>query len=263
MKQSLLPLITACLTIASIFACQTTKQDVYPVKGVFKQTAMTDGNSRLTKIPTIAYKTHAGRYSMLVWPYGGSVLAWRMEITPDANDPFCQKIKTVNKDSLILTWYNTYDNMFGFPTNTWIDEEWSRVDKSDTILPPISDVFTNHNSKGKLLGTWKLCSTKVPDLEEKKEFMITDYYRIYGVKHYMDIEGSLYNIEKSHSCAIFEYEWTNEQEYKQDDKTFNIEFVNPDKFIMKSLSTENKQIITTWVRVSVPEPAATVFSAFK
>lgn len=247
---------------AAFLACQANAQDVYPISGTFEQVAINCGNQRMTKIPQPVYKTHAGKYSMLVWVDKGTNLTWRMEEYPNSDDPFCQKIKDVTPESFVLTWYSA-GQFWNFPARNWIDEEWKKVDSSNIEFQAISDALTHHNATGKLLGTWRLTAIRFPEKTGETVHMPKGLFKVYGQKHCILLRGSLYNIENAQPAMLRDFMWKSQNEFVENGIEHKIAFINPNKIIVEYIDENMGKAIETWVRYSVPEPAASAFSAFK
>lgn len=250
------------LSIGAI-ASYANAQSTYPVSGVFEQVSIEGNGIRTTDIPQKVYKGHAGKYSLLAFTGNNNSIGLRAEEAPNPEDPFCQKIKVVTPDSFVLTWHNNSRGFYNYPANIWIDEEWTRV-KNNPTVEAISDALTHHNAKGKLLGTWKLVSMQFPDQADKTEFQPpVGVYKIYGEKHCLMMQGSLYNIENAQRATLRNYQWNTDTEFTEAEALHKITFVSPDKFIVEYQNDKAGKGVETWIRVAVPEPMATLFSSFK
>ncbi|MCQ2247360.1 MAG: hypothetical protein MJZ69_11340 [Bacteroidaceae bacterium] len=245
-------------------------QQKYPVKGVFKQINLSGGGQRIDA-PQILHRCFYGKYSLFVfWDRTtpeGTLLSWRVEEGPNPEDPFSSRFDLKSTDLHVFTWYNKRRVFWSFPSKIWIDEEWSRV-KNDTLVDALSDALVHHNApktNGKLQGTWKLVSFMIPDTTDNhQQYPSIDTYKIYGKEHCLMMQGhSIYDIEGGMYAMLSNFKKVTDTEFYEGGVRCTVTFETKNKVIVEYTNKNNRQCIETWIRYSMPNPLAKLFSSFK
>lgn len=256
------------LFLLALSVQQLAAQEVFPVKGVFKQATIKCGGLMMTA-PQLVYRNHNDKYSLFVF-WGndsplGKLFTWRVDEAPNAEDPLHSKFKVVNPDSLVFTWYNHYQQFWNFPANSWVDEEWTRV-KDDAYLDRLSDALANHNAKaakGKLTGTWRLAAVKTPDKTGETLHKPIVTYKIYGEQYCVMIQGSIYNVEEGQAAALRPYQMESNGKVVEANTECHVTFDSATKITVEYTDQKDGRCIETWVRYALPEPVSSLFSSFK
>lgn len=256
------------LFLAFLFSVGANAQNTYPVSGIYKQVSIEGNGCRITKTPESVYKLHAGQYALMFWVFPNNfsneqMMSYRVEMAPNPEDPFCQKVKVMNQDSLVLTWYNNYRGFYDFPSNIWVDEVWAKV-KNDANVKKLSDVLTNHSVNQKLRGAWKSVAIQVPGQSGDSLFITSPTtYKIYGESGCIMAAGSLFAVESSNSCTWRPVKWNSDNEFIEAGVKHVITSYSPTKMTVLYPNPNKVMVVETFIRVDVPEPLGTLFSNFK
>ena len=259
---------TTLLMLAVLFSLSSFAQANNSDQGIYKQMSIEAAGKKLTDMPVPTYRCTVGNMSILVWIRSNEALTssvpltWRVEFASDASDPFSTKIKNIDSNTCIVTWYNFYDNFFDFPQGIWIDETWKKV-TDDVLVKRISDVATKHTSKENMLGSWVHVASQVPDETGDSLYISKFHYKIYGEKDCMMYTGSLYNIESEELTWIRPFQWVSDNEFLENAVLHKVNFVTPQKMTLEYKNDNGLRIVETWIRHDIPEPLATLLSNFK
>lgn len=257
------------LTCLAALLCGTSyAQKPYPVQGLYKLNAIEAIGKRYSDLPERTYRACFGDKTLLVWvlPDQGlnpfTNLSWRVEFTPNPDDPYCIKVKENDPETCTISWYNTYQNFYDFPQRIWIDEIWKKV-SDDNYAKRISAVATGHAKKDKLLGTWTQVAIQVHEQMGDSLIAFKGIHKIYGEKECMMFNTSLYNIEAGGQALLRPFQWVSDNEFIEAGVKHKVTFISPTKMTLEYQNEQNGRITETWIRYDIPEPLATLLSNFK
>lgn len=238
------------------------------VQSVYKQVAIEAMGRKLSDMPVPTYRCTVGDMSLLFWIRSSEAVgtaipvSWRIDFAGDDNDPFSTKIKRIDSETSIVTWYNFYNDFFDFPQGIWIDETWKKA-TDDDMVKRISGVVTKHASKKKLLGSWLHVASQAPDEKGDTLYMSKYHYKIYGENNCMMFTGSLYNIEEEQVSWLRTVNWASDNEFVENGVLHKVNFISPSKMTVEYKNDNGMRIVETWVRHAIPTPLATLLSNFK
>ena len=254
-------------TMSALMSAASFAQSLYPERGLYKLMSLEAQGRTVSDLPEHTYRSCSGDKVLILWvnpSQGGTAtqFIWRCEAAPNPDDPYCVKLKDIDSESFLVTWFNTSRGFYDFPANIWINETWKKINSND-FLNRVSAVATSHKKKGKLLGTWRLAAMQALDLPGEPSLPRKDTYKIYGEKDCISFMGSLYNIEQGWSSMLRPFQWKSDNELVEIGADYKIDFVSPTKMTLEYKEGKTGRIKETWIRYNIPEPLSSLLSNFR
>lgn len=254
-------------TMSALLSAAAFAQSLYPERGLYRLVSIESQGRTLSDLPTTTYRSCSSDKVLILWlqPSQDNAFTqfiWRYEAAPNPDDPFCVKLKDVDSESFIVTWFNTSRGFYDFPPGVWINETWKKA-KGDDFLTRYSAVATNHKKKEKLLGSWKLVAMQALDLQGQPTIPGKDTYKIYGEKDCISFMGSLYNVEQGGRSYLRPFQWKSDNEFVEASVEHKVAFESPSKMTLEYMDSKSGRILETWIRHDIPEPLSSLLSNFK
>ena len=254
-------------TMLALMSAAAFAQSLYPERGLYKLMSIEAQGRTLSDLPTHTYRSCSSDKVLILWVGANQESAftqftWRYEAAPNPDDPFCVKLKEIDSESFMVTWFNASRGFYDFPAGIWINETWKKAN-GDEFLSRYSAVATNHKKKEKLLGTWKLAAMQALDLPGEPSLPGKDTYKIYGEKDCLSFMGSLYNIEQGGRSYLRPLQWKSDNEFVEAGIEHKVDFISSTKMTLEYKEAKTGRIKETWIRYDIPEPLSSLLSNFR